>query len=127
MTKIIYFSLGLVSFLNIALNCKDLKEGVFKLEDHEGNVYTIIRVGNKQIEEEQDTGTIHEYKLKWIDDCNYILYDRKIVKGEDKTPLQFANAILYCRISKIEDKMHTVFCKVEGGVEIETPPIEKVK
>lgn len=120
----IYFALS--SFLFASFDCKDFQQGTFKLDDHKGHVSIITRDATKQIENNNSDGSIIEYKIKWTDDCNYILSDRKVVKGEYKIPPQFVNKNLHCRINKIDGNMHTVICKMEGGPEIETPQIEKI-
>jgi hypothetical protein len=125
--SIIYFALS--SLLSASYDCKDFQQGTFKLDDHKGHVSIIVRDANKQTDTNESNGSVVsvvEYKITWSDDCNYILSDRKIIKGEYKVPPQFANKNFHCRINKIDGNMHTVICKMEGGPEMETPQIEKI-
>jgi hypothetical protein len=126
MTKLYFIYFALSSLFSTSYDCKDFQLGTFKLDDHKGHVSVITRDAIKQIESNESINSIVEYKIKWIDDCNYVLSDRKVIKGEYKIPPQFVGKNLHCRINKIEGNTHTVICKMEGGPEIETPPIEKI-
>lgn len=114
------------SLLSSSYECKDFHEGTFKLDDHKGSVSIITRHGDKQTEQSEKHGFLIEYKITWTDDCNYILSNRKVIKGTYNIPPQFVDKNLHCKINKIEGNTHTVICKIEGGPEIETPPIEKI-
>ncbi len=127
MTNLIHLSLLFLSLSGFLSDCKDFRHGTFVLDDHVGNVYTIVRKGNIQTEEDNATGHMSEFKIKWVDECSYVLYDRKVIKGVDDLPAEFANKPLYCRIIKIQGNTFSVACKMEGEEEIITPPIEKIK
>jgi len=126
MIKISFIYLALTSLIYTSYDCKEFQQGTFKLDDHNGHVSIIVRDANKQIETNDGNGSVVEYKIKWSDDCNYILSDRKVIKGEYKIPPQFIGKNLHCKINRIEGNTHTVICKMEGGPEVETPPIEKI-
>lgn len=103
--------------------CDKFREGTFKLDDGE-NVYTIIRTQNRQLENAQGRGTM-EFKIRWMSDCSYILYDRKVVDGEGMPDAGFDT--LYCKITSIDGLSYRAKCKMRGYGEIETPPIVKIK
>lgn len=59
-------------------NCKNYKNGKFKLEDKElGVTYIIERKGNIQTERKIGEDRILDFKVTWIDDCTYILKSTK--------------------------------------------------
>ena len=67
----------------VSPNCSDLKTGKFKVKSEENGTVFITRTQNKQIEENEDYRVKIRYKVKWIDDCTYQLYDAKILKGDN--------------------------------------------
>lgn len=103
--------------------CDKFKQGTFKLDDGQ-DVYTIIRTQNRQIENSQRTGGTMEFKIRWMSDCSYILYDPKVIKGDD---LPSGPDTLYCKITSIDGLSYRAKCKMKGYEEIETPPILKIK
>ena len=59
-------------------NCKNYKNGKFKLEDKElGVTYIIERKGNIQTERKIGEDRILDFNVTWIDDCTYILKSSK--------------------------------------------------
>lgn len=63
-------------------DCGKLKEGTFKLIDN--SVYTIVRTKDKQTENDARTGSVTEFDIKWLSECTYILFNRKVIKGADE-------------------------------------------
>lgn len=86
--------------------CKNFKLGVFKLVDN--SVYTIVRSENKQRENDAKTGSVSEMDIKWLTDCNYILFNHKVVKGIDDTPPEFKMDTLYNEIKNINGNTYVV-------------------
>jgi hypothetical protein len=89
------------------LTCKDFKEGTFELPSIDNSVHKIIRTANKQIEIVEKEGQHSEFDIKWLDECTYILYNRRVTKGTDEMP-QFNKDTLYNKISNIDGKTCTV-------------------
>lgn len=72
-------TLGFSSF-SYSQNCKNYKNGKFKLQDDElGVTYIIERKGNLQTERKLGEDTVLDFEVIWIDDCTYTL------KSSEKT------------------------------------------
>ncbi|MFC4740192.1 hypothetical protein ACFO3U_09335 [Flavobacterium ponti] len=68
------------SSLSYSQNCKNYKNGKFKLQDDElGVTYIIERKGNLQTERKLGEDTVLDFEVIWIDDCTYTL------KSSEKT------------------------------------------
>jgi hypothetical protein len=104
------FILLLLPFLCQAddIACKNVKEGIFKLESLDGGIHTITRTKNKQIENVGKTGLISEFDLKWITECSYILYNRRVIKGTDEWPAEINADTLFNEIVEISGDKHKV-------------------
>ena len=61
--------------------CKNIKNGKFSTENPDGSVTIITRTGNKQIENFNNGGRISEFEVKWTSECEYLLFNRKVIKG----------------------------------------------
>lgn len=126
MTKILLIIASICSLAIATIDCRDLKEGTFKLESPEGN-YTIIRSKNKQVEQVDRTGLRSEFKLRWTSDCSYILFDRKVLQGVDNIISdEEAKDTLFCKIVNVSGKKHTVSCYIKGYEPLEAT-LERVK
>ena len=67
---LIYFSCNLTK----EKECGDFKTGEFYLHSEiNGNNYIIKRKDSLQIETEKETGNITEWKISWLNDCEYNL------------------------------------------------------
>ncbi|PCH98633.1 MAG: hypothetical protein COB85_01105 [Bacteroidetes bacterium] len=87
-------------------DCNTFKTGIFKLVDY--GVYTIVRSDNKQRENDALTGLISEMDIKWLTDCTYILFNRKVIKGVDKAPPKMNLDTFYNEIIHIDGNRYTV-------------------
>ena len=80
-------SLGiLIGLANLTFSqepdCKQFKDGKFKIENKEtGNVSIIERKGKKQFEQGSVSQMKLEFKVKWIDACTYTLELKKILEN----------------------------------------------
>lgn len=90
------------------ISCKNLREGTFKLESLDGSIHTITRTSNKQTENVGKTGLISEFDIKWISDCSYILFNRKVIKGINEWPEELNSDTLYNEIIEIIGDNHKV-------------------
>ncbi len=69
-----------------APSCSLFKHGTFTIQgDHPGEETRLVRHGNKQKETAPNGHKAH-YRVRWVDDCTYQLYDRKVTLGEDPRP-----------------------------------------
>jgi hypothetical protein len=87
-------------------DCKTLRTGSFRLESPDGNLYTITRMKDKQLEHTNSTGKLTEYQLQWTSDCNYILYNRRVLKGKDAYNVQIDT--FFNVITEVQGDMHKV-------------------
>lgn len=103
------------SFFNTSdnLDCKDIKTGVFQLNSVDGSIHTITRTKTYQTENVGKTGLISKFDLKWVSDCAYILYNRKVIKGADKSKWQFENDTLYNEIVEVKGNQHKVISSIK--------------
>ena len=46
----------------------------------------ITRTGNKQIENLNNGKRISEFEVKWKSECEYLLFNRRVIKGIDPWP-----------------------------------------
>lgn len=82
MKKIVLWIVLFFGFSNFSYsqNCKNYRNGKFKLQDDElGVTYIIERKGNLQTERLLGEDRILDFEVTWIDDCTYKL------KSSDKT------------------------------------------
>ena len=63
--------------------CGSVKVGIFKLQSDLGLSYTITRTKTKQRENVAQTGLVSEFDIQWVSDCQYLLYNRKVIRGAD--------------------------------------------
>jgi hypothetical protein len=78
-------NLILLIFLSIISNntkCKGIKKGVFISIDKNLGKTTIQRNDTIQLEENKKLGTLFLQKVKWLSDCEYIIYDTKSLIDE---------------------------------------------
>jgi len=78
-------SLILIVFLLVASSnskCIGIKKGVFVSIDKNFGKTIIQRNDTIQLEENKKLGTLFLQKIKWISDCEYIIYDTKTLKDE---------------------------------------------
>ncbi|WP_196886418.1 hypothetical protein [Aureivirga sp. CE67] len=74
-------------------DCEAFKSGKFKINDKTSGVTEITREGSKQIEHNLDSGVKVEYKIEWIDHCNYKLSFVKILDNpKNEKVLENANS-----------------------------------
>jgi hypothetical protein len=95
------------------IDCKDIKEGLFRIESVDGSLHTIVRTKDKQRENVGRTGLISEFDLKWTSDCSYILYNRKVIRGKDNMPSEFKIDTLYNKITEVNGDSHKVISSIK--------------
>ena len=62
--------------------CENIKNGKFSTENTDGSGTIITRTGNKQIENFNNV-RISEFEVKWTSECEYLLFNRRVIKGID--------------------------------------------
>ena len=90
------------------IDCKDLKEGIFKLESVDSSVHVIVRTKDKQRESVSKTGLESEFDIIWTSDCTFLLLNRRVIWGRDDLPPDANIDTLYNEITYIKGDKHTV-------------------
>jgi hypothetical protein len=79
----------LTSCYNQERNCKDFKTGKFTSETEiEGKKYTSTFERNDSIQIESYKGKIDTFKVRWTNDCEYIIQNNNPKNREEKKPVQ---------------------------------------
>ncbi|AMA48612.1 MULTISPECIES: hypothetical protein [Flavobacterium] len=91
MFKNLFFLLTLffVSCYNVERNCNDFKTGTFKFDEEiEGVKHTSTFVRNDSLQIETFGGKIDTAKVRWVNDCEYILQKVNPKNLEEKKAIQ---------------------------------------
>ena len=81
--------LSLTSCYNQERNCTDFKTGKFTSETEiEGKKYTSTFERNDSIQIESYEGKIDTFKVRWTNDCEYIIQNTNPKNREEKKPVQ---------------------------------------
>ena len=79
----------LTSCYNQERNCDDFKTGKFTSETEiEGKKYTSTFERNDSIQIENYAGKIDTFKVRWTNDCEYIIQNLHPKNREEKKPIQ---------------------------------------
>ena len=79
----------LTSCYNQERNCTDFKTGKFTTETEiEGKKYTSTFERNDSIQIESYEGKIDTFKVRWTNDCEYIIQNTNPKNREEKKPVQ---------------------------------------
>lgn len=79
----------LTSCYNQERNCKDFKTGKFTSETEiEGKKYTSTFERNDSIQIETYEGKIDTFKVRWTNDCEYVIQNINPKNREEKKPVQ---------------------------------------
>lgn len=86
---ILFSALILVSCYNQERNCKNFKTGKFTSETEiEGKKYTSTFERNDSIQIESYEGKIDTFKVRWTNDCEYVIQNINPKNREEKKPVQ---------------------------------------
>lgn len=86
---ILFSALLMVSCYNQERNCTDFKTGKFTSETEiEGKKYTSTFERNDSIQIESYEGKIDTFKVRWTNDCEYIIQNTNPKNREEKKPVQ---------------------------------------
>jgi len=79
----------LTSCYNQKRNCSDFKKGKFYSESKiEGKKYTSTFERNDSIQTEIFDGQTYYFKIRWTNDCEYIIQNKHPKNQEEKKPVQ---------------------------------------
>lgn len=99
--------LFVITTFSYSQNCKNYKNGKFKLADKElGVTYIIERKGNLQTERKVGEERILDFNVTWIDDCTYILKSSKETSEFLKTEVDLIVQIKKVKGKFLELEMH---------------------
>jgi hypothetical protein len=87
-------------------DCNDLRNGKFQTENEDGSITIITRKGNQQIENFMDGERISEFDLKWTNECKYLIYNRKVLQGNDPWP-EINEDTLKVKITEIQNNFYS--------------------
>jgi hypothetical protein len=92
------FAFTFLNFTNDpSLDCKSIQEGVFNIpidiEGYEGEYSRLTRTATHQIEYLSIDGSEHSFRVEWIDDCSYKLFDSKLLKGKETMPVNASDTL----------------------------------
>lgn len=90
------FSFGQTDF------CKEFKTGVFQFLGYNGGVYTIIRTDTNQFERNSKQAQHSYMKIKWLNNCQYVLFDRTEYKWGKQPEKDTTIKELYNTVYKFE-------------------------
>ena len=86
---ILFSALLLVSCYNQERNCTDFKTGKFTSETEiEGKKYTSTFERNDSIQIETYEGKIDTFRVRWTNDCEYVIQNINPKNREEKKPVQ---------------------------------------
>lgn len=102
--------------------CKEFKTGVFQYPGRNGGVYTIMRTDTNQFEMNSKQAKHAYQKIKWVNNCQYILYNRTEYLREKQILKDTAPKELYNIIYKFEqpDKFFVKTCFSDSRDTIKT-------
>jgi hypothetical protein len=129
-TRILILISILLSNLSFGQNnfCKEFKTGVFQFPGYNGGVYTIIRSDTNQFERNSKKAKHSYLKIKWLNECEYILSDFTEYNWGEQPKKDTTNITLYNIVYKFEkpdkyyvktyipnttDTLETVFKKLD--------------
>jgi hypothetical protein len=96
--KILAQNIGATADTN--MQCAQFKTGIFKLK--EANSYTIFRTPTYQLENNLNTGRKVKLDIKWLDDCNYLLYNYTVLSPGNTHSRQFDIDTLRNKIMRLD-------------------------
>jgi|GEM_PF-514160 len=112
MKRKILFALVALIFLSCQeeeAKCLSLKEGNFSFQAYDGKNVSMQRGDGISIENYNFGERISQYKIEWIEDCSYILYDRQLLQGSDPDP-EFSASLpdtLLVEITEFSEQSYT--------------------
>lgn len=94
MKYLLIISLFSVLFTEAYSQCNNIKKGTFISVDSLAGKTTIQRNDSIQLEENETLGIKLIEKLKWIDDCSYVIYEFNILRNKGKISNPSGNFIV---------------------------------
>lgn len=102
MKEITTLLITLIPYLTFAQDCSDVKTGNFRTENNNTGGSILILTDTNQEEIIESVGVHIIYDLQRTDDCNYILYNGRLIKGDPWYEGQKTDT-LFVEITQIND------------------------
>lgn len=121
-------SILLLLFLPIIssnIKCKGIKKGVFISIDKNLGKTVIQRNDTIQLEQNKKLGTLFLQKIKWIDDCNYVIY--KTTDLINEVNLDMSKSTFSVSFKEYKDNIYDVSVLVKPANFKLNMKIEKIK
>ncbi len=67
-------------------DCKKFQTGKFEFNSKYVGKILIERDRKFQTETVVDSGVVARYKIKWLDDCSFIMFERELLRGKEMIP-----------------------------------------
>ncbi|MES2543541.1 MAG: hypothetical protein V4548_01555 [Bacteroidota bacterium] len=130
--KFVIFSLIFMFSVNTNINCDKFKTGKFEIESKYGGKILIKRTHKFQTETVTRNGNVVRYKIKWSDECNFILFDRKLLKGiEEISDINFRKELdkdtIYNEIIEINGTRSRVISKMKNFPDVIESITQKIE
>ncbi len=123
MIKTIAFLMFFISpFLQSSNDCNVAPKGNFIYYNKDGTHTKIKRTKKKQIEISSEGDSKIEYNIYWINDCEYLLHSRNVLKGIDEYPY-FNSDTLHVKIKSIDIPNNKIYIESRFKV-LSTPWFE---
>jgi len=106
-------TLLLFSCAHVEPKCFNVRNGTFKTDMLDGSITKISRDGIRQTENYNNGESISEYKVEWINDCEYLLYDRHVFQGNDLIP-EYNSDTLLVQITEVTADFYRVKSRFIG-------------
>lgn len=88
-------------------DCSKVKTGNFKIFNPGIGLVEITRTKKTQTEVSKVDGYKGKFKVRWIDECTYVLYDKKTIrKGNNQKDVSTGDVI--CKIIEVGDTYYKV-------------------
>lgn len=71
-------------FCKTSLNCDKFKTGKFEVQSKFGGKVIIERNHKFQTETLTRNGNVIRYKIKWLNECSFLLYGRQFLEGTEE-------------------------------------------
>jgi len=70
-------------FSYLSLDCDKFRTGKFEVQSKYVGKILIERDANFQTETIVKSGNVVRYRIKWLSDCSFIMFDHKLIKGKE--------------------------------------------
>lgn len=107
MNKLLSVVFTFFSFIVFAQKCDSVKTGTFFIENENYGGSLLIRSEVSQEEIIKKLSIHSTFDLVWIDDCNYALYNRTVLKGNHVFPEAKKTDSLFIEIIDVTQNQYT--------------------